>query len=85
MCNVIKMLAWLDNCRSLRSYKSVDGSKYTLLAKSVRFPEHAYKSQGIVPVSRGSYWYPGPCESVNIKLFVSSLSVVCTSKLRSRL
>ena len=41
----------------------------TVLAKSVRFLVH-----GVVPVSRVSCRYPGPRESVHIKLLVSPVS-----------
>ena len=44
----------------------------TVLGKSVRFLEHVI--QGVVPVSRVSCRYPGPRESVHIKLLVSPVS-----------
>ena len=45
-----------------------------VLAKSVRFLEHVSLVQGVVPVSRVSCRYPGPRESVHIKLLVCPVS-----------
>ena len=47
-----------------------------MLAKSVRFLEHVSPGccAGVVPVSRVPCRYPGPRESVHIKLLVSPVS-----------
>ena len=44
----------------------------TVLAKSVRFPEHV--SPGCCAGIASMCWYPGPRESVHIKLLVSPVS-----------